>query len=157
MRMLRWSLLVLFGAMAVASCAKLPQSTRSNEHMTSIREEYLRNNPDGKYNALIMEGRVVKGMGIIEVLASWGLPNDRRTSETGDTEYWAYYAKDEATQKFVSYELVFDTKVLTRWVVRADLPTGMGTAPAKSDASRTIEETLRLGESQSATETPTKK
>jgi hypothetical protein len=125
--------------------------------MTSIREEYLRNHPDGRYNTLITDGRVVKGMGIIEVLASWGMPNDRRSSETGDTESWAYYARDEATQKLVSYELVFEGKILTRWVVRADLPTALGTAPAPGDAGRTIQETLRLGESTSTTDAPKKR
>jgi hypothetical protein len=124
--------------------------------MSSIREEYLRNNPDGKYNALITEGRVVKGMGILEVLASWGMPNDRRSTEEGDAEFWAYYAKDEHTQKYVSYELVFEKRILARWVVRADLPTSLGTAPGGPDGARTIEETLRLGESTSETETPKK-
>lgn len=156
MKRLRWLLLVVLGVASVSSCSRLPQSTRSNEHMTSIREEYLRNHPDGQFNALIMEGRVVKGMGIIEVLASWGLPNDRRSSGEGDSEYWAYYAKDEHTQKFVSYELVFENRMLTRWAIHADIPTALGTMSGRPEEGRTIEETLRLGQS-TTTDAPKKR
>jgi hypothetical protein len=157
MRLLRWVLMALLGVAAIASCSRLPQSTRSGEQMTSIREEYLRNHPDGRFNTLIMEGRVVKGMGIIEVLASWGIPNDRRSNGAGRTEYWAYYAKDEHTQRFVSYELVFESNELTRWVVNTDLPTALGTVPGGPDATRTIEETLRLGGAVQPKDAPTKK
>jgi hypothetical protein len=128
-----------------ASCSQLPQSSRTDEQMTSIRGEYLQNHPEGMYNAYIREGRVVKGMGIVEVLASWGLPNVRRPAPEGEVEFWAYYAKDEQTQRLVSYELVFEGKVLNRWTVHADLPSALGTTAIGADASRTVEETLRLG------------
>jgi len=133
-----------------ASCSQLPQSSRTDEQMTSIRAEYLQNHPEGTYNAYIREGRVVKGMGIVEVLASWGLPNVRRPAPEGEVEVWAYYAKDEQTQTLVSYELVFEGKVLNRWTVHADLASALGTTSIGSDASRTVEETLRLGTGSSA-------
>jgi hypothetical protein len=145
MRLIRFVPLIVIGVTWLASCAHLPESTRSDQRMAGIREEYLRGHPDGKFNVFISEGRVVKGMGIFEVLASWGLPNARRSSDDGNTEYWAYYAKDEPTQKIVSYELVFQDKVLTHWVVHAELPTGLGSGQTSSVDVRTIEETLQLG------------
>ena len=128
-----------------ASCSQLPQSSRTDEQMTSVRAEFLQNHPEGMYNAYIKEGRVVKGMGIVEVLASWGLPNVRRPAPEGDVEFWAYYAKDEQTQQLVSYELVFEAKVLNRWTVHAELPSALGSTAIGPDAMRTVEETLRLG------------
>ena len=145
MNLIRCALLIAFGSVWAVSCSQLPESSRSDENMAGIREEYLRNHPDGKFNAFISEGRVVKGMGIFEVLASWGLPNARRSSDDGAEEYWAYFAKDEPTNKIVSYELVFEEKVLTRWVVHAELPTALGSAQMPTGDTRTIQETLQLG------------
>ena len=65
------------GAMLVvllAACSHLPHM-ESTDSTSSLRQEYLEMHPDGKYNARIMKGEVVKGMGVIEVLASWGLPS----------------------------------------------------------------------------------
>jgi hypothetical protein len=138
-------LLVLVVAVAV-SCSRLPQSTRSNDEMASIRAEYLQNNPDGKFNDHIKEGRVVKGMNTMEVLASWGIPNVRRGWEQDKTEYWTYYAKDEHTQQLMSYDLVFDDRVLNRWVIGAP-GTGLGTTSSDVSSMGTVEETLRLGAS----------
>ncbi len=157
MKLIHSALLIVIGVAWVASCSQLPESSRSDEHMAGIREEYFRSHPDGRYNLFITEGRVVKGMGIFEVLASWGLPNVRRSSEDGGTEYWAYYAKDEPTQEIVSYELIFEEKVLTRWVVHADLPTAMGSVRAFPGDARTIQETLQLGPRGEDSSTPKKK
>lgn len=136
-------LLVLVLAVAV-SCSRLPRSTKSNDEMASIRAEYLQNNPEGKYNDHIKEGRVVKGMNTLEVLASWGIPNIRRGWEHDRTEYWTYYAKDEHTEQLVSYDLVFDEKVLNRWVI-GTAEAGLGTTHSEVGSARTVEETLRLG------------
>jgi hypothetical protein len=146
----------LVSALAI-SCSPLPQTSRTDEQLSSIRAEYLNNHPDGKFNDHIKEGRVVKGMGILEVLASWGLPNARSASESGTSENWAYYAKDEQTNRLVSYELVFEDKVLRRWQVRADLGTGLGTTDTDPGVTRTIEETLRLGTDKLSTESTGKK
>jgi hypothetical protein len=128
-----------------ASCSQLPQSSRTDDQMTSIREEYLQNHPDGVYNAYIREGRVVKGMGVVEVLASWGLPNARRQAPEGEVEYWAYYARDEQSKQLLNYELIFESKVLNRWSVRTDVPMSLGTTDTRPESWRTVEETLRLG------------
>ena len=145
-----WLLPVLVATVAV-SCSQLPPSDKSPEEMASIRAEYLENNPNGKYTGYIMEGRVVKGMNTLEVLASWGLPNVRRNWTPDNAEYWTYYAQDEHTRKVVSYDLVFEDKVLSRWIVSA----AEGNAPGAelvSPSTRTVEETLRLGEAQAATD-----
>jgi hypothetical protein len=154
----RWILGVVVTVAISASCGRLPQSTRTDEHTTSIRADYLRNHPNGPFNVHIAEGRVTRGMNIMEVLASWGAPNLRRTSPEGSTEYWAYYAKDEHTQKMVSYELVFENQVVTRWVIDAAVASTLGTTSIGPDAARTIQETLQLGSSPSATgDSPVKK
>ena len=147
MNFLRRIGLALIVLALTASCSQLPQSSRTDEQMASIRAEFLQNHPEGMYNGYIQEGRVVKGMGIVEVLASWGLPNVRRPAPEGEVEFWEYYAKDEQTQRLVSYELVFEGKVLNRWAIHADLPSALGTTSIGPDASRTVEETLRLGTS----------
>jgi hypothetical protein len=147
---------VLVLALAV-SCSPLPQSSRTDEQLTSLRAEYLKSHPDGKFNALITEGRVVKGMSDLEVLASWGLPNVRRAAETGTTQYWAYYAKDQQTNKIMSYELVFESKLLRRWDVRYDVGGSLGTTDIDPAITRTVEETLRLGTAVTSTETAAQK
>ena len=145
MKLIRCVLLVVVTLALAASCSRLPVSNRSDEHTTSIRAEYLENHPDGKYNTHITEGRVVKGMGVVEVLASWGLPNTRRSVPQDNAEFWTYYAKDQQTQQVVSYELVFQAKVLSRWVVHANSETALGANMPIPAETPTIEETLRLG------------
>ncbi len=145
MKDIRWIVSVACSVVLLASCGGLPQSTRTDENTTSIREEYLKTHPDGKYNTYIQEGRIVKGMGVLDVLASWGLPNLRRPGEKTEEEFWAYHAKDELSQQVVSYELDFVNKVLTRWSVRTDLAGGLGTTTVGPPVERTVEETLRLG------------
>ncbi|UCG51264.1 MAG: hypothetical protein JSW58_13870 [Candidatus Latescibacterota bacterium] len=145
MNSMRSVVLLVLAMMVAVSCSQLPRSTKSPEEMANLRSEYLQNHPDGTYNQHIMEGRVVKGMNTLEVLASWGLPNLRRSWKHDNSEYWTYYAKDEHTQRLVSYELVFEERVLHRWVVNTGVSPALGTAPVDPGTSRTITETLRLG------------
>lgn len=145
MNSMRSVLLLVFAVVVAVSCSQLPRSTKSPEEMASLRSEYLQNHPDGKYNQHILEGRVVKGMNTLEVLASWGLPNLRRGWKHDNSEYWTYYAKDEHTKQLLSYELVFEEMILSRWVVNTAVSTSLGTAPADPGTARTITETLRLG------------
>jgi len=72
-------------------------------------------------------------------------------------EYWAYYAKDEQTQRFVSYELVFEKSELKRWVVKTDMPTALGSVQWSPERARIIQETLRLGGTGERTDRPVKK
>ena len=140
-----------------ASCSSLQQSTTLDADQADLRAEYLANHPDGKFNDHITEGRVVKGMSIVEVLASWGLPNSRRSWKHDNAEYWVYYAKDEHTGQLMSYELIFSEQLLTRWVVNSDAVAGLGTAETTPGANRTIEETLKLGRATESTAGSTSK
>jgi len=158
MKLFRCVLLVVCAVALVASCSSLPQTTRTPDEMASIRTEYLETHPDGKYNDCIMEGRVVKGMNVLEVLASWGLPNARRGWQHDKTEYWTYNARDEHTKEMVSYELIFDDRVLSKWVVSAADVATLGSASGEvSTSARTVQETLQLGNATSGTETNPKK
>ena len=157
MKVLRCGLFLIVTLALATSCSKLPPSKRSDEHTTGIRAEYLQNHPDGKYNQHIAEGRVVKGMSIVEVLASWGLPNARRSVAQENSEFWTYYAKDEQTQQIVSYELVFQAKTLSKWVVHAQSETALGTNQLNPGEAPTIEETLKLGTGSSSEESGPKK
>lgn len=151
---MKWTCCVcalVFGIALIASCSSLPQSTHLDEGQADLRAEYLENHPDGKFNQHITEGRVVKGMGIVEVLASWGIPNSRRGWKHGDAEYWAYYAKDEHTGQIVSYELIFEEQILSRWMVDTDAAASLGTAESVPRVDRTVEETLKLGRATSET------
>ncbi len=105
---------------AVSACSSMLRIDRDSADRTDIRENYLQNNPDGPHNARITNGEVVKGMGVIEVLASWGLPDVRRSSQQTSAEFWTYYTVDERSQMVSSYDLVFDNRVLSRWVVMID-------------------------------------
>jgi hypothetical protein len=109
------SLLILFAL--VASCAHSPRSHKDSEAIKQIRLEYIRSNPDGEYNLHIQNGEVVKGMGFMGVLASWGLPNVRRISESSMYEYWTYYTEDKAAGMWTIYELMFKDQMLVSWIV----------------------------------------
>ena len=150
---------LVFVLALTASCSSLPKSDHLDDGEVGMRAEYLESHPDGEYNAHISEGRVVKGMGAEEVLASWGLPNLRRSWKHDKAEYWTYYAKDEHTGQVVGYELIFDKQLLTRWVVDTNATTSLGTDPVAGSVNRTVEETLRLGQGADATAgtTPKKK
>lgn len=101
----------------LTSCSHHPRLLRQNEETLTLRTQYLQSNPDGEFNALIAKSEVTSGMGAMEVLAAWGVPNWRRGVENRPVEFWTYYEKDEATKTYVSYDLVFENRVLRRWVV----------------------------------------
>ena len=104
-----------------ASCSHAPRLATVPAKRDDFRVEYLRNNPDGKHNRHIRNGEITKGMSVIEVLASWGLPNTRRTGQVERNEYWTYYSHDIHTDTYTSYALVFQTRVLSRWVIETDI------------------------------------
>jgi hypothetical protein len=101
----------------VASCAHSPRSYKDSEAIKQIRLEYIRSNPEGQYNDYILKGEVVKGMGFMGVLASWGLPNVRQISEGSLHEYWTYVTEDKAAGMWTMYELMFKDQTLVSWVV----------------------------------------
>jgi hypothetical protein len=153
---MRSILLVVLAAIVAVSCSRLPRTDKPPEEMASIRAEYLQNHPDGQYTDHIMEGRVVKGMNTLEVLASWGLPNVRRNWSQDNSEYWTYYAQDEHTEQVVSYDLIFEEKVLARWVVGTERGKSLGSVPGDPSVG-TVQEILRLGADTRSDETAGKK
>lgn len=120
------AVVVVAVALAVVSCAHSPRLSRQSEDVTTLRAEYLNNYPDDEFKQQIINGEVRKGMNIFQVLASWGLPNVRRGVTRGTSESWIYYAVDEHTQKLMSYELVFQKRSLSYWIIDGDVP-GLGT------------------------------
>lgn len=119
-------MIVVIGVMGASACTHSPRLARSEEEVANYRSEYLRNNPNGKFNEQILKGEVTKGMDVFQVLASWGLPHLRRGSKNSDLESWVYYSLDDHTQHVISYELVFQTNTLSRWVVDNNAQ-GLGT------------------------------
>ena len=142
---------IVFVLALTACCSSLPKSSPLDEAHAGMRADYLENHPDGKYNAHINEGRVVKGMGVEEVLAAWGVPNQRQSTKRDKEEYWTYFAKEEHTGQLVGYELIFEEQLLARWLVDTNATTSLGTDPVAGSMNRTVEETLRLGQAAEAT------
>ncbi len=112
-------LIFLFG-----SCAHNPKTFKETESIMQGRQDYVQLHPDGMYNEHILKGEVVKGMNLMEVLASWGLPNARRRSEGGSREYWTYYTQEEQSGDIREYELVFKEQSLVRWKITLSVAEG---------------------------------
>jgi hypothetical protein len=105
-------LLLLFIA-----CAHTPQALNDDLTVRQMREEFLREHPDGQYNPYISKGEVVRGMDVLEVSASWGIPETRRQSKDRKLEYWTYFSSDEISGDWSRYTLTFEGKVLSDWHV----------------------------------------
>ena len=114
-------MMILALVVSLASCTRAPRLTTSDPSRLEIRDEYLAKHPDGRYNKEIRNGGVKKGMSVIEVLASWGLPNMRRAQTDTQTEFWTYYIRDVHSNQLMSYQLTFENRVLKRWVHATDV------------------------------------
>ena len=99
------------------SCAHIPTNTRRGPADESIRAQYLQDYPNGVYNDHIMRGELATGMNVIEVLASWGLPDEREWDQASNRVSWFYTSRDEHSRDYVAYELVFEDLVLARWIL----------------------------------------
>jgi hypothetical protein len=75
------------------------------------RQEYVRNNPGGRFNGDIAAGRVRKGMSRLQVRVTWGDP-DHVTSSVPGSEVWAYEEVEPSRGTSV-YNLHFDGELLT--------------------------------------------
>ncbi|MFQ5511892.1 MAG: hypothetical protein ACE5EO_08590 [Candidatus Krumholzibacteriia bacterium] len=108
--------ILLIGATVAvaASCAHVPRSLKQTEATESLRTLYLREHPDGRFNDRIGNAEIVVGMGVMEVLASWGIP-DRRLATGPHRETWTYASRDEFSKDSVSYSLIFRRRVLSSW------------------------------------------
>ena len=105
------------------SCTHAPRSTHQTDATVSIRTEYLQGHPRGKFNDRVRKGELVKGMNVMEVLASWGIPNQRQSTDH-DSETWTYASRDDFSKDFVSYALVFRDQVLRSWLVERTTAAG---------------------------------
>lgn len=115
--------IVAFTVVALSACSNMLRLNRDVEERADLRQNYLQNNPDGAFNNHIVKSEVVKGMNVIEVLASWGLPDVRTASKTTKAEFWTYFTVDDYSQTVSSYDLVFEDRQLRRWVVAIDVVT----------------------------------
>lgn len=141
----RYNILLLGLIAGVAtSCSHTPRSTRDPESLASIRAQYLQDNPDGQFNDSILRGELIKGMNVIEVLASWGLPELR--SFDSKTESWTYYLRDDLSPESRVYELTFTDRVLTGWSVdRTSAAVGGVTAPLLTGRNGSATRSQRTG------------
>jgi len=131
-------LLILIVAVIMTACSKLPPMSNVDDEVLSLREHYLATHPEGQFNENIARGEVTRGMHVVEVLAAWGLPNVRWAVQHSPDHHWAYFVRDDATQTVNGYELVFEDRVLVRWVIAKDVdakqwpPRNESTVPIES-------------------------
>jgi hypothetical protein len=135
------TLLVVLAIGMTASCAHVPRMPQASPETASLRSQFLHDHPNGPHNAQIVRGEVVKGMDLMEVLASWGVPERRVGKKSSDKESWIYTARDEHSQDYVIYELVFVDRVLSRWHIDRGT-TGSGVRAGETTA--TMDAPLRL-------------
>jgi len=99
----------------ITSCSHMPRVMEETDSVLTIRNEYLRTHPDGRFNESIMAGEVCKGMNFIEVLAAWGLPETRFRSADDDIEFWKYVSRDDVSLDWMSYTFAFEKNALVGW------------------------------------------
>lgn len=102
--------------LSIVACSQTPRMSQENEtdYIRMLREEFFKTHPDGQYNERIANGEVVIGMDFLEVLASWGNPNQREKTSTS-VEYWIYRDEDEDSKDWVEYRFTFRGNRLDDW------------------------------------------
>ena len=111
------------------SCAHSPKLYVDTKSMDQARSEYVQNHPAGKYNKIIMEGQIAKGMNFDEVTAAWGVPNVRREVEGTNFEHWIYAEKDEDTGLWGIFNLAFREGSLVYWETNEGISMSEGEQP----------------------------
>lgn len=116
-RTLPVTLFLLLSLAMTLSCSTNLQRVddRESSYILALRAEYFASNPDGKFNEYIERGEIVKGMDMLEVLASWGYPAARKRSET--TELWTYREVNEDSKDWIEFTFTFRSSVLGDWEV----------------------------------------
>jgi len=122
-RVVRVATLLSAVFVVIPACSHQLKLAREQDERSDIRQEYLLNNPNGQFNDHIIKNEVVKGMSVIEVLASWGLPDMRRAYSKTDSDIWTYYSVDVPSGQVASFDLVFEDRLLRRWVVVTEVMT----------------------------------
>lgn len=115
------ALLVIALVVVIASCSHAPRLARESSETAAFRAQYLESNPDSPFNRHIERGEVTRGMGVMEVLASWGVPDRRQSVTQCNVEFWTYITYDDYRNTYTSYDLVFDARTLDRWVRTEDV------------------------------------
>ena len=123
--------------LSIVACSQTPRMSQENEtdYIRMLREEFFKTHPDGQYNERIANGEVVIGMDFLEVLASWGNPNQREKTSTS-VEYWIYRDEDEDSKDWVEYRFTFRGNQLDDWELSRHVA-GAGTleTPTKRNQS----------------------
>jgi hypothetical protein len=117
----RWPWLI---ALALPACAASPPSRPETAVIRQIREEYFRVYPEGRYNDHIVRSEIVKGMSLYEVLASWGIPDERAVSTLRNRERWSYVILDDNAVDWVRYEFVFAGNEMIEWEASPNVASG---------------------------------
>ncbi len=105
----------LIATLVLASCASSPPARDVDDAVRSLRAEYLQAHPDGPFNGNIERGEVAVGMKFEDVVASWGIPEQRERSGDGQRERWSYTVTDQWNNDWVRYDLLFESRALVAW------------------------------------------
>ena len=109
--------LLLRLSLLFAACAHAPSALNDDAAVLVMRQDYLSAHPDGRYNAYIAKGEVVRGMNYLEVSASWGVPETRRLSGDKQSEFWTFFGKDDVSGDWIRYTFLFEKGILVDWQV----------------------------------------
>lgn len=101
----------------LSTCSNQQRAINDDISVLQMREDYVQKHPAGRYNRFIEKGEIVRGMNLIEVSASWGLPEARWKSKDKAFEYWTFFGQDEISGDWSRYTLVFEKNVLVDWML----------------------------------------
>ena len=130
------SLLLVLAVGVTASCTYVPKMRNESLQTENLRTQYLQNHPKGAHNAQIVRGEITKGMDLMEVLASWGVPEKRTAEDSLRKEAWLYTMRDPYSPDFTVYELLFVDRVLTGWTFDRNTS---GSGVRNTEPSQTLE------------------
>jgi hypothetical protein len=96
-------------------CSSAFRTEREDFTDPEARETYIDAHPDCRYGEQILNGEIIRGMDIYEVIASWGLPNVYLASGEGPKEHWIYYVQNSESKSVLIYTLTFTDDNLEGW------------------------------------------
>ena len=129
---LRTFVLTALAVSMLASCtAGLPRRDETPA-ILEIRDDYLRAYPNGAFNAEIARGEVALGMGYLDVLAAWGMPDARVAATLQNEERWTYVIENDNGVDWILYEFVFEKRVVVEWEFSRNV--GSGFVTSRDDA-----------------------
>ncbi len=100
----------------VNGCSCSSQIEREEFTSRDSREVYVEGHPGSVYQENILNGEIVRGMSVNEVVASWGMPNVYLASRDGGEERLVYYVQQKGMNSVLVYMLDFDENdILKNW------------------------------------------